>query len=110
MEQKQDNQVPQSHDSHTSMEDERVLASVSSDGLYRMLTKDINDWDFSSKHTTTHDPTGYEFWTCNGWISFRVYERQNIGINFIDKIRLWYWLKNARRVQISQIIKSYEIR
>lgn len=100
---KTSNELP---DSTTKLPDERVLASVSSEELYKLLTKDINDWGFS-RFTTDHHPTGYEFWTCNGLICFKVHEKQKIGLNWIDTIRLWFWLKNARRVQVAQRIYEY---
>lgn len=75
----------------------------SQDELFSILTKNVDDWDFD-RFNAIHEPTEINYWICNGFSSFKQQENTRGLIGYINRIKLWFWLKEARR---QQIIKKY---
>lgn len=63
--------------------------------FYDALTSDHMEWDIDAC-VAIHKPTGCKFWIANGLL-FMKEEEQGISIGLIYTIRLYYWLKNAKK-------------
>ena len=65
--------------------------------LYKALTRSTDDWDIG-KYQATHKPTNVNYWIANGIISF--HNDSGVRIGLLNWIKLWYWLKKAKKNQL----------
>jgi hypothetical protein len=66
---------------------------------YKYLTKNINDWEMD-KFRAHHKPSGITWWIANGIPFFRTESEKDVSLGFFYSIKLYYWIKNAKRIKI----------
>ena len=71
--------------------------------LYKSLTKDINHWEIQ-EHVAINNEAGIIMWIANGFLFFKPYH-DSLELGFINKVKLYIWLKNAHRMQIINKVK-----
>lgn len=72
--------------------------------VYNILTKSHKDWIFNDRYAE-HNPSGVRYYVGTTvqmmWQSSDV----KVSIGFINHIKLFYWLKEARRKQFIDNVK-----
>lgn len=65
---------------------------------FKVMTSNFRDWDFDEYHAT-YKPNGLRYWTSDGLFTFEEITKKKIRLGIINKIKLYYWLKNARELK-----------
>ena len=69
------------------------------DQVFEVLTKDANDW-IIDRYYAYHKPTKVNYWLRAGIFFFNCVGDYSVSIGLVNRIKLFFWLKNARRQQI----------
>lgn len=82
-----------------STKDSKTEPRTLKDRAFAALTNDVNDWKID-KYNAYHKPSGIKWWIANGLLFFHAEGNKDVSIGLWNWIRLYYWIKNAKRQQV----------
>ena len=72
------------------------------------LIKNDNDWNIDN-HYAYHIPSKIKYWIANGLFFFRSEGKNNVNIGLINKIKLYFWIKNVERKRVINSVNKSKL-